>query len=312
MLVIGLTLFTFAAEVTLLGECPGEVTFDITEITPGANVGILVGDGTGSAPVPAGPCAGTSSGLDVVATFIGPVRDLDPDGRLWMRPRLPEIACDRRFVVLDLSTCETSDPVDFGVGGADPACGHRVEAFVEDGTMGQYCGGDAPAHYRDYGEMPFDDCECLANRTGTTWAVGSSSPVEVVGWLGDDDGLINATTSASDWTTESIVARDSSQRCVLAWFEDRTSPSEFPPEEMYVDADGRIWHYWNFTAQTSSQVHAFADDVGGRIINPRSVGLGALGATTGLTHWCHAAARFNDGDGCNSDNICNHVVGYFE
>ncbi len=308
-----LSLAALGGTIELIGECPGEVTFDLTEFTPGADVVILVGDGDGSAPVPGGPCAGTDSGLATLATFLGPARDLDPDGRLWLRPRLPEAACERRFVLLDLSTCETSDPVDFGVGGADPECGHLTEAFVEDGTFGQWCGGDAPAHYRDYGSLTFDECECIANRTGTTWAVGASSPVTDTGWLGDDDGLINATTSnGGDWPNERIVARDTPQQCVLAWFEPRTEPSESPAEEIYVDDDGRIWHYWHFTAQTSSQVHAFADDVGGRVINPRSVGLGAVPGTTGLTHWCHAAASFNDGGDCNSDNICGHYVGYFE
>ncbi|MFT4625600.1 MAG: hypothetical protein ACI8PZ_004268 [Myxococcota bacterium] len=124
MILFALAGFAAAADLTVTGECPGEVVLDMTEFTPGASVALLVGDGAGSVPVPGGPCAGTDSGLGSIRTWVGPIRDLDPDGRLMLRPILPDWACEARFVLLDLATCETSPPTDFGLGGpeADPDC----------------------------------------------------------------------------------------------------------------------------------------------------------------------------------------------
>ncbi len=100
-----------AQDLSIIGECPGEVTIDMTGFTPGGFVGIIVGDGLGDMVVPGGPCIGADTGLESLRAWYGPLRDLDPDGRLMVHPSLSPEACDARFVLLDLTSCAVSSPV---------------------------------------------------------------------------------------------------------------------------------------------------------------------------------------------------------
>ena len=300
-----------ATTLDLGGACPGAVTLEMSGITPGANVFVATGNALGTTVIPTGPCAGAELSITGSLTKYGPLVDSDGTGVISVAPTLPAAACELYFQFIDMGDCSVSDAESFSVG----ECEHNADAddFVADGALGIYCGSGGDAYWRDYGDMTFEECECIANRTGLSWAVGESSPViGAGGWLGADLDASLATITTGSWPDEATADRGSLQRCVLAWWEERTTPSEFPIEETYVDGDGRNWHYWHFTSQTSSQVHAFAATVGGRIINPASVGLGAVPATTGFTHWCSAAAEFNGGGNCNSDVNCGHYVGYFE
>ena len=141
-------LFLLAASVSaapvvdFLGECPGPVEIDITGVTRGAPVVILFGEGPGSTPIPGGPCVGADSRLDGRLSKVGPVRDPDADGRFLLLPALPERLCDRTMSIVDLSSCEASEPIRLGppdgfvfsslqvIDGADVTCG-SVENTAE-------------------------------------------------------------------------------------------------------------------------------------------------------------------------------------
>ncbi len=189
--------------------------------------------------------------------------------------------------------------------------GHMSEPFVWTGTQGQWCYGDALLYYAYFGEITFDECQDIANATGTQWFAGFYSPY-AQGWIGGQDATNANATSAGDWTNEVLTPRSSLRSCALAVFDHRTAPTVSPVTEYYTDADGRDWVYWRVDRQTHSQAIAFADDRGARILNPNEVGLTGLAKMTAPTHWCHAGAQFNGGSNCNSDNICDFIVGYWE
>ncbi|MFT4621833.1 MAG: hypothetical protein ACI8PZ_000485 [Myxococcota bacterium] len=302
-----------AQTLSMSGACPGPVAIDVTGLTPGGTAVFLAGTaGEGSDVIGVGACTGTVTGLAGLR-FMTRVSDDDADGSLSFSPSIPDARCSTSIQVLDTATCTMSNvtSADAG-GGGDPLCGHMEDVFVEDGALGYYCGGAELAHWKDYGLTTFEECECIANRTGTTWAVGASSPVVTIGWLGDHDDGVNATVSGASWPTEELRGRDTLEQCVLGTYDARGEYDEFPEEQTYTDADGRNWHYWVFSSQTNSQAAHFAQDVGGRVINPASVGDIGVASTTGLTHWCHAAAEFNGGGDCNGDAFCTQYVGYFE
>jgi len=188
---------------------------------------------------------------------------------------------------------------------------HMTEPFVPTNSNGQYCNNDAEVHWAYMGEMNFDDCQDLANRTGTQWYVGQSTNY-VTGWIGDQDVGMAAVTDVSNWGDENLVSRSDFYSCTLGQFDERTAPTVFPAEQIHIDGQGRIWHYWDLVDQTASQAIAFANPLGARIINPNSVGLNGLARMTAPTHWCHASAEFNGALDCNSDNICSFMVGYYE
>jgi hypothetical protein len=186
--------------------------------------------------------------------------------------------------------------------------------FSSTGSTGQWCNGDAPLYYRDYGNLTFAECDCIANETGTQPYVGTSTAFgSTNGWLGDLAGANAAISDGGNWPNELVVSETSSYRCALAQVTQRTAPTVSPAENIYNDSLGRTWHYWQLNSQTVSQAMAFANARGARIISPDSVGrVGEGGFGTPPTHWCHANAMFNDGGNCNSDYICNFLVGYYE
>ena len=192
-----------------------------------------------------------------------------------------------------------------------PYAPHLSEPFVGEADSTWWCGGTGIS-YTNYGYLTFDECQDIANTTGTNWYGGVSSPISGAFWIGEDGPDTAVIGSDGYWTDEIVVPRGESYQCVLGMYDRRSDPSEFPEEQLYVDGDGRTWHYWYFTAQTHAQAMAWASDVGGRIINPNSVGLVGTAAFTIPTHQCHAGAEFNGGGTCNSDNICNFYVGFFE
>ncbi|MBT3223453.1 MAG: tandem-95 repeat protein [Proteobacteria bacterium] len=193
----------------------------------------------------------------------------------------------------------------------EPGGGHGTEEFIEDGSYGQWCGGGALVHYKDYGSLTFDECQAQANATGTQWYVGSNTALgNNHGWIGDHDET-QATISTSSWGTEAVVDRNLLYPCVLAKVDHYSEPDENPTAEYYTDDQGRDWTYWQLANEKMSQALAFADDRDARIINPNSVGLtGQAGGTP--THWCWAAAMFNSTGGMNGDTPGPFVIGYYE
>ncbi|MFT4621954.1 MAG: hypothetical protein ACI8PZ_000606 [Myxococcota bacterium] len=299
--------FALPPELAVSGSCPGPMDIAIRSATPDGMIAVLRGAGPGSASIPGGPCEDVVSGLSGLA-LVTTIR-VDGSGNRTLSPTLRPEVCAASIQILDLSSCELS-PVGALAGGGGE-CAHLSDVHTPTGSQGQWCSGDAPANYTDYGTMTFDECQCIANSTGTNWFGGVSTPFDTV-WIGDHDASMATLGGGGYWASEMTVPRDGLQSCVLAQFDHRTEPSELPLEELFTDSDGRRWHFWQFSSQTHSQVISFADDVGGRVINPNSVGLVGVAAFTQPTHWCHAGAQFNGGADCNSDNLCNFVVGYFE
>ena len=85
------------------GRCPGPVSITGTGYTPGGSVAVLHGTGPGSTRIPAGPCAGTVSGLAGLRYLMSvPV---DRSGEVSLMPTAPDGACGRSLQLLDLSTC---------------------------------------------------------------------------------------------------------------------------------------------------------------------------------------------------------------
>lgn len=192
---------------------------------------------------------------------------------------------------------------------------HLSEAFNPDGVGQIWCNAGGDIRYHDYGNMTFNDCDALANRTGTQYYAGTAwenEPGE--GWLGHhDEATATVAFSGGQWDRTERRAIDQPWPCRLALMPHRTEPDVEPAEELYQDAEGRRWHYWVMRGQTHSQCLSWADTVRGRILNPWVVGLGREPMITSPTHWCHAGPVFNqDGRGVNSDERADCCVGFWE
>ncbi|MFT4623713.1 MAG: hypothetical protein ACI8PZ_002369 [Myxococcota bacterium] len=92
---------------TVGGSCPGLTPVDATGYTPYGQVAVLMSGGLGSATVPAGPCAGTATGL-AVANFQFLINDWDGDGEFHFSPVAPGLFCGINVQFVDMTTCAVS------------------------------------------------------------------------------------------------------------------------------------------------------------------------------------------------------------
>lgn len=192
---------------------------------------------------------------------------------------------------------------------------HLSETMVIQGTAGLLCNGSGDLNWRNHGLKTFDECQVIANNTGTQYYSGTSTAEgNVVGWIGAGSDGKNATVAGSSWPTEELRAADSLLPCVTGDLisTTRPKPTAKAVEELYTDADGRVWHYWDVQKQTLDQALWFAAERGARIVNPASVGMKGAVRGTATTHWCFAAAQYNSTDNCNTSTSCDWVVGYWE
>ena len=97
--------------VTPYGSCPDTMRFEISGLTPGAELAVLIAEDFGAVPLPAGPCAGTYTGQND-PRFWGRTTDRDADGVVGMELLIPPPLCDEALVVVDLATCAVSTPVE--------------------------------------------------------------------------------------------------------------------------------------------------------------------------------------------------------
>ncbi len=91
------------------GVCPGTVTFQVTDATPGATLAIVRGTGEGKVTVPFGPCPGIQLGLsgsELVTTVVA-----DPDGSFLVAPTLGGSTCGVHLQVMDTASCTTTNVV---------------------------------------------------------------------------------------------------------------------------------------------------------------------------------------------------------
>ena len=301
------TIASAAPTVTYSGTCPGNVSVTIHGLTPNGAYARMTANAEGSHTKAGGACAGTTTNLSDDGFAHYDLAFADGLGNATLPYRSNARDCNTYMQVMDLSTCSTSGTALIAAAGGD----HLTEHFSADQTQGQWCDGDALVRYHYYGETDYDTCEDLANATGTQWFVGQWTD-HLQGWIGDADGSLAVSTSPSDWTHEVVESRATLRSCVLGWVDHRSEPTTNPGPSYYTDKDGRDWTYWILERQTHSQVMAFADIRGARIINGVQVGLGAYASMTAPTHWCHAGAQFNGASYLNSDERGTFVVGYWD
>lgn len=295
-----------AADLTVLGACPGPMSLEITGLTPFGTFNVISSNGFGHYNVPAGLCAGIDSNLSPNGYKYRASGVADAYGNGFMAFSPGGKACGAKLAIMDEGSCTMSATRFLTEGHAN----HLATDFSPTDFHGQWCDGDAPINYMYVGETDFDTCDSLANATGTQHYVGDFTS-HLLGWIGDQDAA-NAAASSGSWPTEAIVARTDLRSCQIGQVEHRTEPTVNPPENLFTDVAGRNWHYWNVAGQTHSQALSLADMKGARIINPNSVGLVGLARMTTPTHWCHAGAQFNGGSSCNSDNVCDFTIGFYE
>ena len=280
-------------------------------------------------PPPAQPLVATVE-VESLIRECNDLRDNDNDGAV----DLADPGCEEGFddtEVDPMEVPECADGVDNDEDGAidwpdDPDCRgagdveattdpHLSEDFAPDRQNMIWCNGQGVIDFREFGNMTFDECDALANRTGTQMYAGiawQNQPGQ--GWVGVQDEA-NALIAAQDWHQLTVVPRAQPQMCRLAVFPvpHRQEPNDQGVEQVFVDDAGHRWHFWTLNNQTASQCLAFADNNRGRIINPWRVGLGRLAHMSTPTHWCHAGPVFNSpGQGFNSDQRGPCTVGYWE
>ncbi|MFT4627681.1 MAG: hypothetical protein ACI8PZ_006368 [Myxococcota bacterium] len=139
-----------AQSLAISGSCPGPMTFDVTGLTPGAEIVLVAGSGPGAARIPAGPCADLSSGLaGPLRKVAGPLRDADRDGRVTLSPTVPGGACGSSLVALELGTCGLTPPVPLA--GGDEFVLFVTNTFIgSDPATWLLSRGDADAYCASY------------------------------------------------------------------------------------------------------------------------------------------------------------------
>jgi hypothetical protein len=98
-----------STEMLIEGACPGEVSIEITG-EPGSRFVLIMGDKAREpAVIPGGRCAGTDLAVEApgALTKLGPLPDLDGDGRISLNPVLPDALCGKALQVLNLDDCTT-------------------------------------------------------------------------------------------------------------------------------------------------------------------------------------------------------------
>lgn len=90
------------------GSCPGFITVNVTNATPGGSVAIVYSPSTGSTTIPPSyPCAGTTLDLGPVPTLLTTVK-ADKSGHARFDAQAPPRACGLYVQALDVATCETT------------------------------------------------------------------------------------------------------------------------------------------------------------------------------------------------------------
>lgn len=128
---VTLSLTAHAVELRVVGECPGELAIEASGFTPGGTYALMSANAAGAFPIPAGTCAGTVSGLSADGAGVRLTGTADADGRIRLRPTVPEWACGLATQAIDLVDCDLSSVSIVG----ESLGGERV-LFAADGRNG--------------------------------------------------------------------------------------------------------------------------------------------------------------------------------
>ncbi len=96
-----------APEITVSGVCPGEVTVNISGVTPDGLVAILAAASEGTFTVPGGRCAGTELGLADPRVLTTVTADIN--GEVSLAPTVSAGACGLFIQAADVTTCMPSN-----------------------------------------------------------------------------------------------------------------------------------------------------------------------------------------------------------
>jgi hypothetical protein len=134
-LVVGLSL-SFAASataqtVTVDGTCPGPFTITASGFEPGEQVSLITADGSGSAEIPSGACAGEITGLSASGLTRRGHGEADETGTFERNPWIPDGFCDAWFQVISTESCASTEARPVTLPEADA---HVL--FVTDATVG--------------------------------------------------------------------------------------------------------------------------------------------------------------------------------
>ena len=199
------------------GACPGPLTIDITDVTPGAAVTLLYSPGLGADRIPAGSCEDVATGLSPLRRLTT-TRDADRDGRVRLTPTAPDAACGVHLQALDGSDCSLSSVETIGAAAPDSCrlvagilwCFHPTEC-------GRACAdtcaanGLAPMADREAwfeAQNTAEECQPIAD------AFGAFEPVDVASWTygcmndghaSDHTGLDDTVNTAVSWLCSSYA-----------------------------------------------------------------------------------------------------------
>jgi len=95
----------------LSAVCPGENSFRIDNVTPYGQFQLWAGEPGGPAVLPSGSCAGIDVSLGTVAKELATLT-ANEMGTKIVHPTLPDVACGKALVVVDLTSCNASPALD--------------------------------------------------------------------------------------------------------------------------------------------------------------------------------------------------------
>ena len=90
---------------SIAGSCPGPVIIEGSGFAPGEAVAFYRGTGTGSAPLPVGPCAGTSTDFASLKAYHG-TATANMAGEVRISPTVPGFACGQGLQLQSLGSCD--------------------------------------------------------------------------------------------------------------------------------------------------------------------------------------------------------------
>ena len=241
-----------AQSIEFTGTCPGSMTVNIEGLTPGGDFVVLAGDGAGTMALTASPCPDAEASFSSLARKFGPMTDGGGTGSVTVTPTVAGWACDLSFQVLDLTTCEISEPA-------------TLEAAVFEGFI--YAGDGRTGGFSGAGIA--SGLHLLDLAGGTTTMVGGMG-VGVTGLSYGPDGLLYGVES-NGRNYPGILTMDplDGSQSFLSESSDIGSMSAF------AWADGVLYGWTEATDELN-------------IIDPLTGDVRLLGYTTSTLHNCFA------------------------